>query len=81
MNATNTKMTPAQKVKMKEFSQRYFDFMEKYWNPSESDEYWDQITDDAMELIENFHSTEESLNDLVQNVVMAFLNSRESILS
>ena len=77
----STKMTPAQRVKMKEFSQRYFDFMEKYWNPNESDEYWDHITDEAMVLVEDFHSKEESLNSLVQNVVMAFLNSRESILS
>lgn len=79
--ADESKMKPNQKVVMKDFDQQFFNLLEKYWNPNETDEYWDSLTGDAVELIEKFHTKDAVLNNLITTIVMAFLNSREEVLS
>ena len=74
-------MNPNQKVIMKDFDQQFFHLLESYWNPNETDEYWDSLTSEAVSLIENFHTKDLVLNNLITNIVMAFLNSREEVLS
>jgi hypothetical protein len=34
-------MTAAQKTVMRDFHQKFFELWERYWNPSNTDEYWD----------------------------------------
>lgn len=77
MARNKSKMTIAQKTMMTDFTSRYFELLEKYWNPSPDDEYWDGLTDDAMKLISEFNTTDIALNNFLQNIVVAFLNSRE----
>lgn len=74
-------MSPAQKVMMRDFNDQFFELTAKYWNPSDSDEYWDALTDDAMELIGKFHTSNTKLNNYIQSIVAAFLNSREDLLA
>ena len=76
-----SKMKNNQKVMIKDFNQQFFALLEKYWNPSPNDEYWDSLTNEAMVLIEKFHSRDTVTNNLIMNIVMAFLNSREEVLS
>jgi hypothetical protein len=76
-----TKMKPNQKVVMKDFDQQFFQLLESYWNPNETDEYWDNLTEDAVSLIERFQTKDLVLNNLITTIVMAFLNSREEVLS
>lgn len=73
-------MTPAQKTMMRDFNQKFFALMEKYWNPTDSDEYWDALTDDAMKLIEQFQSSDVVLNNFLSTIVATFLNSREELI-
>lgn len=79
MTTTTTSMTPAQKTMMREFDQRFFELLEKYWNPTDSDDYWDKLTEDAMQLIAQFQSSDVVLNNFLSNIVVAFLNSREEL--
>jgi hypothetical protein len=74
-----TAMTKAQKTMMRDFGQKMFELWEKYWNPIDSDEYWDSLTDDAMKLIGQFQSKDKVLNNFLSNVVVSFLNSREEL--
>ena len=76
-----TKMKPNQKVIMKDFDRQFFQLLESYWNPNETDEYWDNLTGDAVSLIERFQTKDLVFNNLITTVVMAFLNSREEVLS
>lgn len=74
-------MNPAQKVMLRDFNIQFFDLTEKYWNPSDSDAYWDALTDDAMELISKFQTSDAKLNNYIQSIVATFLNSREDMLA
>ena len=76
-----SKMTASQKIMMQEFNQKFFALQEKYWNPIDSDSYWDNLTEDAMRLIAEFQSQNEALNSFLSNSVVVFLNSREDMLS
>ena len=77
----STAMSPAQKVMMRDFNIQFFELTEKYWNPSDDDAYWDALTDEAMELIGKFHTSNTKLNNYIQSIVAAFLNSREDLLA
>lgn len=72
-------MTKAQKIMMREFSKSLFDLWENYWIPSNDDNYWDALTDDAMTLISKFQTNDPVFNNFLSNVVVAFLNSREEM--
>jgi RNAse (barnase) inhibitor barstar len=74
-------MNPAQKVMLRDFNIQFFNLTEKYWNPSDSDAYWDALTDDAMELISKFQTSDAKLNNYIQSIVATFLNSREDMLA
>lgn len=76
-----SKMTASQKIMMQEFNQKFFALQEKYWNPNDSESYWDGLTEDAMRLIAEFQSQNEALNSFLSNSVVVFLNSREEMLS
>ena len=73
-------MTNSQKVMMKEFEQNLFKLWETYWNPTDSDDYWDGLTDDAMSLISKFQTKDAVLNNFLSNIVVAFMNSREELM-
>jgi hypothetical protein len=73
-------MTVAQKTMMRDFNQKFFELLENYWNPINSDEYWDKLTDDAMDLICQFQTKDAVTNSLISNLVSAFLNSREDAM-
>lgn len=74
-------MNPAQKVMLRDFNIQFFNLTENYWNPSDSDAYWDALTDDAMELISKFQTSDAKLNNYIQSIVATFLNSREDMLA
>lgn len=74
-------MTLAQKTMMRDFNQKFFELCEKYWNPIDSDEYWDELTDAAMTLICQFQTKDTVVNNLISNLVAAFLNSREDAMA
>ena len=74
-----TAMSAAQKVMMRDFDTCFFSLMEKFWNPNNSDQYWDELTEEAMGLLARFHTRDVALNNLFSNMVAAFLNSREDI--
>lgn len=76
-----SKMTASQKIMMQEFNQKFFALQEQYWNPIDSESYWDNLTEDAMRLIAEFQSQNEALNNFLSNAVVVFLNSREDMLS
>ena len=73
-------MTVAQKTMMRDFNQKFFELWEKYWNPINSDEYWDELTDAAMDLICQFQTKDVVVNNLISNLVATFLNSREDAM-
>ena len=73
-------MTKAQRLVVKDFEGKFFNLLEEYWNPVDSDKYWDKLTDDAMNLIAEFQSSDKALNSFLSNVVVSFLNSREEAL-
>ena len=73
-------MTLAQKTMMRDFNQKFFELWEKYWNPINSDEYWDELTDAAMDLIRQFQTKDVVVNNLISNLVATFLNSREDAM-
>ena len=73
-------MTRSQKVMMREFEQQMFDLWEKHWNPTDSDEYWDELVVDATNLISNFQTKDIALNNFFSNIVATFLNSREELV-
>jgi hypothetical protein len=77
----NAQMTASQKMMIKDFSEQYFSLMEKYWNSTSDDAYWDGLTEDAMELISRFQTEDAILNNFLQNIVVAFMNSREESIS
>jgi hypothetical protein len=74
-----TVMSPAQRVMMRDFDKSFFALMEKFWNPDNSDQYWDSLTEDAMNLLARFHTRDMTLNNMFSNMVAAFLNSREDM--
>ena len=73
-------MTKAQRLVMKDFGEKFSELLEKYWNPIDSDDYWDNLTGDAMDLIAEFQSSDKVLNNFLSNMVASFLNSREEAL-
>lgn len=80
LNAS-TSMTTAQKVMMRDFHQQFSRLLEQYWNPNGTDEYWDELTDEAMALLTRFHTSDANLNNFLSNIVAAFLNSREAMIA
>jgi hypothetical protein len=74
-----TAMSAAQKVMMRDFNERFFGLMERFWNPENSEMYWDQLTEEAMNLLAQFQSRDPALNGFLFNIVSAFLNSREEM--
>ena len=72
-------MSAAQKTMMRDFNQQFFELQVKYWTPIDTDEYWDALTSDAMDLIGHFQSSDSVLNNFLSNIVVAFLNSREEM--
>ena len=76
-----SKMTASQKVMMQEFNRKFFALQDKYWNPNDSDIYWDNLTEDAMHLIAEFQSQNEAINNFLSNIVVSFLNSREEMMA
>ena len=81
MSSLSTKINPAQKTMMNDFHDQYKSMLEEYWNPNASDEYWDKLTEAAMNLIEQFQTDDTVLNQFMQSIVVAFMNSREEMLS
>ena len=78
---SSSKMNLAQKTMMNDFQEQYSSMLEEYWNPNATDEYWDKLTETAMVLIEQFQTDDAVLNQFLQSVVVAFMNSREEMLS
>ena len=73
-------MTAAQKTMMRDFNQKFFALMEDYWNPTNADGYWDDLTDASVKLLGQFHSSDAALNSFLSNIVVTFLNSREDFV-
>ena len=70
-------MNKSQKVFMKSFMDSFLKLQENYYNPADTDTYWDGLVADAMELIANFQTKDERQNNLCQDMVLAFVKSRE----
>ena len=77
---TKSHMTKSQKIMMRDFEQKLFELWETYWNPTDSDEYWDDLTNAAMDLISKFQTKDTKLNNFLSNIVVTFLNSREDMV-
>lgn len=70
-------MNKTQKVFMKSFMDDFLKFQENYYNPEDTDTYWDELVAEAMELIARFKTEDERQNILCQDMVLAFVKSRE----
>lgn len=70
-------MNKSQKVFMKSFMDGFLKLQEEYYNPEDTDTYWDGLVADAMELISKFKTKDERQNTLCQDMVLAFVKSRE----
>lgn len=66
---------------LSEFSEKYLSLMEKYWVPSDSDEYWDSLTSESMSLIQQFQTSDEKQNSFFLETIATFLKSREALVS
>lgn len=73
-------ITVAQKTMLKDFSSQFLNLMEKFWIPSDSDIYWDELTSESMKLIQNFETTDEKQNSFFLETVATFMKSREALL-
>ena len=73
-------ITVAQKTMLKEFSGKFLNLMEKFWVPSNSVEYWDSLTSESMNLIQQFQTSDEKQNSFFLETVATFLKSREALL-
>lgn len=73
-------ITVAQKTMLKDFSSQFLNLMEKFWIPSDSDEYWDELTSESMKLIQNFETSDEKQNSFFLETVATFMKSREALL-
>lgn len=74
-------ITASQKAMLSEFSEKYLSLMEKYWVPSDSDEYWDSLTSESMSLIQQFQTSDEKQNSFFLETIATFLKSREALVS
>ena len=70
-------MNKSQKVFMKSFMDDFLRLQEAYYNPKDADTYWDGLVEDAMALIARFKTKDERQNTLCQDMVLAFVKSRE----
>lgn len=70
-------MNRTQKVFMKSFMESFLKLQEEYYNPADTDRYWDGLVADAMELIQQFKTKDERQNSFCQEMVLAFVKSRE----
>jgi hypothetical protein len=70
-------MNKTQKVFMKSFMDDFLRLQEAYYNPKDTDTYWDGLVADAMELIARFKTKDERQNTFCQDMVLAFVKSRE----
>ena len=75
-----SEVTVAQKTMLKDFSSQFLNLMEKFWIPSNSDEYWDELTSESMKLIQNFETSDEKQNSFFLETVATFMKSREALL-
>lgn len=75
-----SQVTVAQKTMLKDFSSQFLNLMEKFWIPSNSDEYWDELTSESMKLIQNFETSDEKQNSFFLETVATFMKSREALL-
>ena len=70
-------MTKTQKVFMKSFMDSFLKLQEAFYNPNDTDLYWDELVAEAMDLISKFKTKDERQNALCQDMVLAFVKSRE----
>ena len=70
-------MNKTQKVFLKSFMDDFLKLQEEYYNPKDTDTYWDGLVADAMELIARFKTKDERQNSFCQEMVLAFVKSRE----
>lgn len=80
MQSSSKSMSTSQRVIVRDFQKQFFQLVERYWNPNQSDEYWDSLTEDAMNLLTKFQTKDSSLNTFLSNLVATFLNSREEMM-
>lgn len=73
----NAQMNKTQKVFMKSFMEDFLKLQEEYYNPKDADSYWDGLVEDAMALIARFKTKDERQNNFCQDMVLAFVKSRE----
>lgn len=71
------KMTVAQRAFMKSFLSDFMKLQEKYYTPDNSEEYWDNVVSESMSLIEHNKTSDERQNKLCENIVLAFLQTRQ----
>ena len=70
-------MNKTQKVFMKSFFESFLKLQEEYYNPEDTDRYWDGLVADAMQLISQYKTKDDRQNALCQDMVLAFVKSRE----
>lgn len=75
--AQTVQMNKSQKVFMKSFLESLLKFQEEYYNPEDTDRYWDGLVADAMNLIDQYKTKDERQNSLCQDMVLAFVKTRE----
>ena len=71
--AQTVQMNKSQKVFMKSFLESLLKFQEEYYNPEDTDRYWDGLVADAMNLIDQYKTKDERQNSLCQDMVLAFV--------
>ena len=76
-----TGMPLSQKVMFQEFGDDLMLLMDTYWNPSNSDKYWDDITSDAMAILMKYQTNDKVTTNFLSTIVASFLNSREEMLA
>ena len=70
-------MSIKQKAFMKQFMSEFMKLQEDFYNPTESPHYWDELVSRAMDLINQNKTTDERQNMFCENMVLAFLNTRQ----
>ena len=70
-------MTPRQKVFMKNFLNDFLKLQEKFYIPQPTADYWDAICEESMALISRNKTEDERQNQLCEDMVLAFLKTRQ----
>ena len=71
------KMSIKQKTFMKQFMSEFMKLQEDFYNPQENPNYWDELVSRSMDLINRNKTTDERQNMFCENMVLAFLNTRQ----